>query len=204
MNAIADPEKLRLFLLFAVPGIVALYVRSQFLTGRMLPIAEGIIAYVTLSLIYQAAIVSIFGLFNRGLFAGWMALAWPVLLFVFPAIIGALLGLNIRKSWTKRLIAKLRINTAHPVNAAWDWRFVDSKSCWVLVVLKDGTEWAGYLGTQSFMSSDPAERDIFIEKVYEIDSKTDVWTARTSSVWIAHSEIQSIEFWPGNKEVEYA
>lgn len=108
------------------------------------------------------------------------------------------MGLNIRKGWTKKLLMKARINTIHPVNAAWDWRFGDCPSCYVLAVLKDGTKWAGYLGSQSFMSSDPSKRDIFIEKVYEIDRETDVWTARRSSVWIAHGEIQALEFWPAS------
>ena len=119
-----------------------------------------------------------------------------MLLFVLPALLGTLLGLNVRKGWTKRFLNKAKINTIHSVNTAWDWRFGDCKECWVLAVLKDGTKWAGYLGIQSFMSSDPAERDIFIERVYEIDNETDVWTPRTSSVWIAHAEIQSLEFWP--------
>lgn len=196
MEALADPEKLRLFLLFAVPGIVALYVRSQFLTGRMPPIAEGIVAYVTLSLIYHAAIFPILNSLYLEPVVGWRWIAWFILLFILPALLGALLGANVRKGWTKGLLTRVGINTVHPVNAAWDWYFGGCKECWVLVVLKDGTKWAGYLGQRSFMSSDPSERDILIENVYELDSKTDAWTPRPSSVWIAHGEIQSLEFWP--------
>ena len=198
MEALADPASLQFFLLFAAPGFVALYVRSQFLTGRMPPIAEGISAYVTLSLIYHAALFPILPSLYLEPVVGWRWGAWFGILFIFPALLGASLGLNVRKGWTKWLLTKAKINTVHPVNVAWDWRFGECKECWVLVVLKNETKWAGFLGERSFMSSDPSERDIFIEKVYEIDGKTDVWTARDSSVWIAHGEIQTIEFWPAS------
>lgn len=198
MDVFTDPEKLQVFLFFVVPGIVALYVRAQFLTGRMPPLADGIVAYVILSLIYHAIILPIYGtVFFRSTFQ-WKAGAWLLLLFILPASIGALLGLNIRKGWIKGILKKARISTVHPVNAAWDWRFGDCGHCYVLAVLKDGTTWAGYLGPESFMSSDPRERDIFIQQVYEVEDETHKWTPRPSSVWIAHGEIQTLEFWPAS------
>ena len=41
---------------------------------------------------------------------------------------------------------------------------------WVLVTLKDGTRFAGYCGPQSFITSDPAERDMYIEQIYDLDA----------------------------------
>ena len=41
---------------------------------------------------------------------------------------------------------------------------------WVLVTLKDGTRFAGYCGPQSFISSDPAEHDMYIEQTYDLDA----------------------------------
>jgi hypothetical protein len=64
-----------------------------------------------------------------------------------------------------------------------------------MAVLKDGTKWIGYLGPNSFTSTDAEERDIYIEHVYNLGDD-DVWTPRGSSVLIAHGEIQSLEFWP--------
>ncbi|AHE55039.1 DUF6338 family protein [Sphingomonas sanxanigenens] len=197
MDGILKPETIIFFVLFAVPGIVALYVRAQFLTGRMPPLGEGIVGYVILSLIYHAAIFP----FASSFYAtpsvrGWYAAGWFSLLFLGPAILGFALGLNIRKGWSKKLLSYLKINTIHPVNSAWDWRFGDCKECWVMAVLKDGTKWYGYLGTDSFMSSDVAERDIFIQHVYDYEGNDKPWTPKNTSVWIAHGEIQSLEFWP--------
>lgn len=195
MDGLLDVTKLQLFLVFAVPGIVALYVRAQFLTGRMPPVAEGVIAYIILSLIYHALAYPIAAPLYSRPSSGWMMAGWFLLLFVGPATLGFLLGLNVRKGWTKKLLSKVHLNTIHPVNSAWDWRFGECEECWVLVVLKNGTRWAGYLGQKSFMSSDPVERDIYIQQVYEIGEENK-WTPRTSGVWIAHGEIQTLEFWP--------
>lgn len=195
MDGLLDAAKLQIFLVFAVPGIVALYVRAQFLTGRMPPIAEGAIAYVILSLIYHALAYPIATPLYAQTSSGWMMLGWFALLFLGPAVLGCLLGLNVRKGWTQKLLNKAQLNTVHPVHSAWDWRFAECQECWVLAVLKDGTKWAGYLGQKSFMSSDPAERDLYIQQVHEI-GPGNIWTPRTSSVWIAHGEIQSLEFWP--------
>ncbi|SNT08354.1 DUF6338 family protein [Sphingopyxis indica] len=192
-----DLEKARLFLVLAVPGIVILYMRSQFLTGRMLSLMEGLIAYVTVSLVYYALVLPAFAWLEQRTGIAAAAL-WFLIVLAGPAIVGALLGLNVRKGWSQKVLRRLGISTVHPISAAWDWRFSGGEACWVLAILKNGTRWAGYLGTNSFMSSDPSERDIYIQQVYELDSKSQ-WTPRDSSVWIAHGEIQSLEFWPDGK-----
>ena len=42
MGDLLTIDNLQLFLTFAVPGIVTVYFRSQFLTGRMPPLTEGL------------------------------------------------------------------------------------------------------------------------------------------------------------------
>lgn len=182
--------------MFSVPGIVALYFRAQFLTGRLPPASEGVISYVTLSLVYHAIIYPV----ASPLYAylpptGWKWLAWCTLIFVAPAFLGLLLGLNIRKGWAKKIVNKFGLNTIHPINCAWDWHFGQCSESWVIVKLKDGTTWGGFIGEKSFMSSDSSERDLFIESVYSVKAG-EQWESRSSSVWIAHGEIQTLEFLP--------
>lgn len=197
MDELLKPETLVLFLVFAVPGIVAMYVRAQFLTGRLPPVGEAMIAYVTLSLIYHALAYPVaHPLYRAPLTSGSAAALWFVLLFLGPALFGLLLGLNVRMGWTNALLSRTGLQTVHPVDCAWDWHFGKCEEGWILATLKDGTKWAGHMGPNSFMSSNPAERDIFIEKVYEIVEEGTPWVPRVSSVWIAQGELQSLEFWP--------
>ena len=71
---------------------------------------------------------------------------------------------------------------------------------WVLVTLKDGTRFAGFCGEESFMSSDPGERDIYIQWTYDIDDHNN-WSSRgESGVLIAAGEVQTTEFWPYNPQ----
>jgi hypothetical protein len=173
-----------------------LYVRTQFLTGRMPPVAEGLLAYVTVSLVYHALAFPVAPqVYGRSPTQGGWTWTWLTFVFVIPSGLGVLLGLNARYGWTSKLLLKWKIVTTHPIGCAWDWRFSGISECWVLVVLKNEAKWAGYLGGDSFISSDPAERDIYLQQVYEVqdDGK---WKPRTSGVWISHGEIQSIEFWP--------
>lgn len=197
-----DPAKLQFFLLFAVPGLVVLYVRTQFLTGRMPPVAEGIVAYATVSLVYHALAFpfrpDVYG--DSPLNGAW-TWHWFAFAFLVPAALGVVLGLNARHDWFGGMLRRLRLGTTHPIGCAWDWRFSEISDCWVLVVLKNGIQWAGYLGEGSFISSDQTERDIYLQQVYEIGDNNN-WTPRKSGVWIDGAEIQSIEFWPNQEEAD--
>ena len=79
---------------------------------------------------------------------------------------------------------------------AWDWKFSSMDSQWVLVTLKDDTRFAGYCGPDSFMSSDPIERDIYVQLVYDIDDENN-WIPRgDNGVLITSGQVKTIEFWP--------
>jgi len=194
------PELLLLFLFFSVPGIVALFFRAQFMAGRMPKVGEGLLSYVTVSLAYHALVFPLTArLYAAASLAGWHWAGWVSLIFLGPALVGILLGLNIRKGWARKMIGRFGISTIHPVTCAWDWRFSQCEEGWVIATLKNGTQWHGYMGVNSFMSSDPGERDILIEQVYDSAGEGASWTPRGSAVWIANGEIQSLEFLPRNQ-----
>jgi len=195
-----DIDKMRVFLSFVVPGLVVLYVRAQFLTGRLPAFSEGVIAYVAVSCVYYTMALPLL-IAIQHVTGIWRLLVWITLTLIGPAVMGFLLGLNIRMGWSQKMLAKFGVGTIHPVDTAWDWRFAGKPGGWAMAVLKDGTKWHGYLGTSSFMSSHPAERDIFIQQVYEVDENNQ-WTPRVSGVWIAHGELQSLEVWPDTQQGE--
>lgn len=173
-----------------------MYVRSQFMAGRLTLTKDAILPYVVLSLLYHAAAFPFApDLYKYQYYYGIYIFYWILLLFFAPASIGLFLGLNLRHGWSQKVLNRIGITTVHPVDSAWDWRFGNGQQCWVWAKLKDGTEWVGYLGEDSFISTSPSERDILIDQVYDATDPAN-WTAKGSSVWIAHGELQSIEFWP--------
>ena len=74
------------------------------------------------------------------------------------------------------------------------------KEQWVLVTLKDGTEYAGYCDSQSFFSSESEERDIYIEHVYNLNDDNTWELIPGKSVLITGGEVKTIEFWQRKEE----
>ena len=98
-----------------------------------------------------------------------------------------------------RLLFKLKIKTIHSTPTAWDYFFSKQESSYVIVTLVDGTKLYGYYSLNSFTSSDPDERDMYIEKLYDEEWNTD---NEDAGAYIAKEQIKYIEFRKGeNKNV---
>ena len=197
MPELKSLDELYLILGFLVPGLIVLFVRSQFITGRSQPHAAVLLSYLTVSIIYYALALPLVDLVQSIQEPGYgKSLAWFGLVFVGPAIFGLLLGINIQQGLFHRFLKWVHLNPVHVMPTAWDWKFSGMGEQWVLVTLKDGTRFAGFCGADSFMSSDPAERDIYIQWIYDIDDDNK-WTSRgNNGVLITAGEIRTIEFWP--------
>ena len=192
-------DNLYLVLGFLVPGLIALFVRSQFVTGRSPPHAAALLSYLTVSVVYYALALPFVGFVLSIQKPGYeKALAWFALAFVGPAVLGMLLGINIQKDLFRRVLQRCGLNPVHVMPTAWDWKFGGMKEQWVLVTLKDGTRFAGFCGQDSFMSSDPTERDIYIQQIYDLDDNNNWSSPGDKGVFIAPGEIRTVEFWPYN------
>ena len=189
-------DNLHLIIGFLAPGLIVLFVRSQFVTGRIAS-NLGVVPYVIVSVVYYALaypfVDVVLSIHERGF---WKVLGWFSLIFVGPAALGLLLGVNIEKDLFRRILQRCGLNLVHAIPTAWEWKFRAMPPQWVLVTLKDGTRFAGYCGTKSFMSSDPTERDMYIEQIYDLDCDDKWVNVGGKEVLIATGEIQTIEFWP--------
>ena len=57
------------------------------------------------------------------------------------------------------------------VPTSWDYKFFKTQHpVYVKIRLKNGEQILGYFGTGSFASSDDKERDIYLEKICDLDS----------------------------------
>ena len=126
----------------------------------------------------------------------WMAaLAWFFMLLVSPVTLGVATGLLSQRAVVRRLLARYGVYTVHPVPTAWDYVFSHSTGSWVLVTLTDGSTVAGVFSARSFASSDAAERDLFLERLYKVEDDGP-WqpVPMNRGVWIQGEAIRAIEF----------
>ncbi len=194
-------ENLTLLLTFVVPGFVAYQGIKLFSVPNHGGGSDYLTAYVTLS----ALNFLVFGLLipvanNSGFHVSVRFAAWGAYVFLGPFVIGIAIGTMIQRNFLFWMAEKapftwLKVRPLSHIPTAWDWKFGQTEQEFVLVVLKDGTEFSGLLGPDSFISTDPAERDIYIQKLFELDENGD-WLATEKSLYVGKNEIRTMEFWP--------
>ena len=197
-------ENFYLILVFIVPGVVALFVRSRFITGRSPSLQENLLTFLVLSLVYYSFTLPFIEK-ALGVREPWLARAsiWVILILIGPALFGFVLGVAAQKEWATRLANKLGLSIVHVIPAAWDWRFskVPRGGIFIMATLANGERIAGFFGSNSFASSDTAERDLYIEEEYEVTDDGE-WMSRPEKVGILIpvKEIKYIEFWQTQTE----
>jgi hypothetical protein len=187
-------------LAFLVPGFVFSAARNQFITGQVPQGSEQLLRFLTYSAInYAVFSAPIYLFFNAQLSPVARALFWWAVMLMGPAFFGSLSGIAARNGWIQKALRWMKLNPIHAVPTAWDYKFGRMEGEWVLVTLKTGVRFAGFCGNQSFASSDSKERDLYIQKLFDI-GENDVWTPTKKSALIASGEISTIEFWPVTQE----
>jgi hypothetical protein len=130
------------------------------------------------------------------------AAAWVIVVLVSPIVLGIVLGRLSQKEMLRRTFQRIGINTIHEIPTAWDYKFSKTDhAVWVLVTLKDGSQVAGLYGSRSVASSEPSERDLYIQEIYRITSDGP-WQRipRSDGILIRGDQIRHIEFWGDRKE----
>ncbi len=200
-------DNFHLVLLFIVPGLVALFVRAKFITGRTPSTTDNVLSFVVLSLVYYSLIALVIepALSVTGPWAV-RATIWISLVLIGPAVFGVILGIAAQKQWAVRTLTqidywlggRLDLNLVHVIPAAWDYRFctVPREGMFVMATLTSGEKVSGFFGRKSFASSDTGERDLYIERAYEV-SEEGKWEphAEIVGILIPLREIRYVEFW---------
>ena len=124
---------------------------------------------------------------------------WLLLLsttIIGAIIIGLCIGLLKQNEVIEHLCRKCNFKKIHPIPTAWDYYFSKSEPSWVIVNLKSGKTVYGLYSYNSFASSQYDDRDIYIEKVYQVTSEM-AWEEdeRSKGILISKEDIESIEFY---------
>ena len=119
MNEVKSPEQLSLILGYIVPGSIILYVRAQFLTGRIDPHKDALLSYFTLSVIYLAIVNA-----SVSLITGSDAPPYEQTRYWLPALLGGaivfgvLIGLNASIGVTRWLLRHRGLHLPHALDSA--------------------------------------------------------------------------------------
>jgi hypothetical protein len=190
-------QSIYLVLGFVVPGMIIAFVRAQFLTGRIRTLSESVVSYIALTVLYYG-IAAPFVEYVLTFEAPGRAkiVAWLALIIIVPAIIGLALGALAQNDVFRKLLQLFRINPVHVTPAAWDYAFARLRGDhFVMVTLSDGSTVSGLYGSHSFASSDPTERDLFLQEIYDTDGGS--WSKRPErqAILIPSKEIKHVQIW---------
>lgn len=185
---------------FVVPGFVFYWILAA-----MIPVKQDkenilLLKYLTIScvnyafwswLIFFIRYTNFYKQHPRMTFA----LAFLVI-FLSPAFFAFLTAKLKQTGAAKLLLEFAGFNSIHAIPTAWEWKFsTTTEQRWVIVTLKDGATVAGWYSSESFASSEGSDRDLYIEKVYTIQSGG-AWveTPRTDGILILKDNIRTVEF----------
>ncbi|MBR0413766.1 MAG: hypothetical protein IJI67_01685 [Clostridia bacterium] len=124
-----------------------------------------------------------------------------ILLVCVSLISSTIIGLIIAKTKQRNVIdaflAKLHIKTIHGTPTAWDYYFSKLKCDFVIITLIDDTQLFGWYSSESFTSSDPEERDIYVEKAYRFENEQWILDEEGNGFYVPKDQIKMIEFKKG-------
>lgn len=118
-----------------------------------------------------------------------LALWALILLFLIPAVLAALDFLRLRLGWTLRL-------TYDPTPRAWDYAFRDIDPTYVRLLTTEGVWLGGWYGPNSFVSSYPEPREIYIEVAHLMNDDGSFGDEQNGSggLYVRCDDIRSVEF----------
>ena len=104
------------------------------------------------------------------------------------------------KGWARRF----GISVLHPAPTAWDYVFARDERYWARIELVDGKLVEGIFDSDSLASGEKDGRDIFLEKVYELDESTGKYevSGRNQGVWISQGKIKTVTFFEWEEKPE--
>lgn len=126
---------------------------------------------------------------------------WIVLIgftIIAATVFAVLVGVVKQKQLVRKVLSILKIYCPHSIPNSWDYAFTRSNGSWVIVTLVDDSVIYGEYSTKSFASSDPEERDLFIEKTY-VPNENGEWieAEKNEGIYIQKDQIKTIEFLRG-------
>lgn len=124
--------------------------------------------------------------------------------FFCSFVLGMIIGIFKKNRILRKILNYFHCNINDEIPTAWDYFFSKQEPFYVIITLIDNSEIYGLYGSNSFASSEPEDRDIYIEKLFEIDEESFKWIENKQSkgIIIKENQIKTIEFLKGSEKNE--
>jgi len=186
-------DKLVLFLIFVIPGFIALKAYELISPSNQKDSSKQLIDVIVYSCINYAilfipiAYIEFTTLREENIF-----LYYLFYLFVFIGLPIALAFL-----WKKlRESEKFQNIAPHPENKPWDYVFSQRKEYFIKAVLKNGNVVGGFYSKNSFSSSSPTTEQIYLEQSWVMKPNGGFERVKndTNGILIMQNQISFLEF----------
>lgn len=195
---------------FIVPGFIITSIKNSIIANKDKEYSVKLIDFFVYSFfnLFLWAIPLYAMYTNLEFFKEHYIICWILLLliiFVSPVVISLVIIIINKKEVIRNIFSGFGINTIEPEPSAWDFKFSNMKSEWVIVTLKDDKIISGFMGSDSCASSNENNRDLYINEVYLINNGKWEKVKNTDGILIKQEEIKYIEFFNDKKEeVKYS
>ncbi|MBC8204638.1 hypothetical protein ISS30_01155 [bacterium] len=193
MDNILSIDKIELFLLFFVPGFISIKIWTLIVPSEKLDFSKSFFEVIAYSALNFAGLSWLIFLIHTNGFPVYHTFWYLVLVFFIIFVMPTIWPIIFFKAFQCKFVSKFIIS---PYQKPWDFVFSKRKIYWIIIHLKDGRNIGGKYGANSFASSAPAEEQIYLEKVWEIDSQGKFGEPidRSGGIIIMREEISSVEF----------
>jgi amino acid transporter len=187
-------------LLFLIPGLITTWVMER-LVGRATPTGtERLLRAVAWSvLVYVVSSPWLLPLLRRivrreEVSAVGLVASVSAAVFITPTIVGLAVVWLRRREFLRFLLRRLTPVPSAPT--AWDFLFVQPRTDFIRLRLKDGTLVGGWFGEGSFASSYPQPQDLYVEEAWRLDSEGSFVepVANTHGILIRQDTVSVVEF----------
>lgn len=186
-------DKILLLVLFFVPGFIYLKVYRLFIAETKTDFSKDLYEAIGYSFINAIIYAYPLYLINLNDFIVDHSIFYFLIVF-FIIIVSPILGACLFYSISKRKwFSKIMIN---PTKSSWDSFFSKRESYFVIVTLKNGRKICGKYGMNSFSSTYPNPKEIYLEEVWELNQNNGFGrkVEQTEGILITENEISTIEF----------
>ena len=187
-------ETIKLIFIFFVPGFISLKIYGLLIPSKDIDFSKSFYDAISFSCINFAISYVPWTLIDNNMYKEspiCFYLLVIALLLILPAIL-PILYLSIIK------IPFIKNRIIDPYLRPWDYLFSKKEPYWIIIHLKDGRNIGGRYdkATNSFASSFPADEQLYIGELWELDEKGAFVKAIPDSkgLIISSTEFESIEF----------